>query len=52
MANQADIPSDLTNNDKALIFQILDGYLNSMMLYALLHGEQPHFMSLYVCADQ
>ncbi|KAK0217332.1 hypothetical protein EDD85DRAFT_961977 [Armillaria nabsnona] len=38
MANQADIPSDLTNNDKALIFQELDNNLNSVMLYALLHG--------------
>ncbi len=52
MSTQADIPSDLTNDTKALIFQVLDGIWNSMMLYALLHGEQPHFMSLYVCADQ
>lgn len=52
MANKADIPSDLTNDNKAFIFQVLDSYLNSIILYALLHGEQPHFMSLYVCADQ
>ncbi|PBK94907.1 hypothetical protein ARMGADRAFT_1029252 [Armillaria gallica] len=38
MANQADIPSDLTNNDKALIFQELDSYLNSQILYTLLYG--------------
>ncbi len=52
MLSQADIPSDLTNNDKVFLFQILDAWLNSTILYALLHGEQPHFMSLYVCADQ
>ncbi|PBK94913.1 hypothetical protein ARMGADRAFT_1029257 [Armillaria gallica] len=38
MANQADIPSDLTNDDKALIFQQFDSLLNSMILHALLHG--------------
>ena len=52
MANQADIPSDLTNDDKASIFQDLDANLNSMILYALLHGEQPCFVSSYVDADQ
>ncbi|KAK0467401.1 hypothetical protein IW261DRAFT_1598238 [Armillaria novae-zelandiae] len=35
---RVDIPSDLTDNDKASMFQDLDAYLNSMILYALLHG--------------
>ncbi|SJK98344.1 uncharacterized protein ARMOST_01609 [Armillaria ostoyae] len=35
---RADIPSDLTDDDKALLFQILDAQLNSTILYALLHG--------------
>ncbi|KAK0443381.1 uncharacterized protein EV420DRAFT_1028707 [Desarmillaria tabescens] len=38
MAIQADIPPDLTNEDKALMFQNLDDYLNSQILLALLHG--------------
>ncbi|KAK0480809.1 hypothetical protein IW261DRAFT_1419147 [Armillaria novae-zelandiae] len=38
MANQADIPSDLTDDDKAYILQSFDTVLNSMILYALLHG--------------
>ncbi|PBK81685.1 hypothetical protein ARMGADRAFT_1039188 [Armillaria gallica] len=38
MATQTDIPSELTNDDKALVFQILDTWLNSEILYALLHG--------------
>ncbi len=52
MSTQTDILSDLTNNDKALAFQILDAELNSMILYALLHGEQYHFVTLYVGDDQ
>ncbi len=46
------MPSDLTDTNKAIIFEILDANLNSMILGAQLHGEQSHFMSLYVCADQ
>ncbi|KAK0192483.1 hypothetical protein F5146DRAFT_999671 [Armillaria mellea] len=38
MSTQADILSDLTNNDKILVFQELDINLNSLILYALLHG--------------
>ncbi|KAK0458999.1 uncharacterized protein EV420DRAFT_344979 [Desarmillaria tabescens] len=38
MAIQADIPPDLTDEDKALVFQVLDVVLNSQILYALLHG--------------
>ncbi|PBK93554.1 hypothetical protein ARMGADRAFT_1165030 [Armillaria gallica] len=38
MAIQADIPPDLTNEDKAFVFQALDAYLNSNILLALLHG--------------
>ncbi|KAK0219977.1 hypothetical protein IW262DRAFT_992579 [Armillaria fumosa] len=33
-----DIPPDLTNDGKAIIFQYLDAQLNSGILYALLHG--------------
>ncbi|KAK0219981.1 hypothetical protein IW262DRAFT_1554463 [Armillaria fumosa] len=38
MATQTDIPSDLTDNDKAFLFQYLDAQLNSGILYALLHS--------------
>ncbi|PBK70880.1 hypothetical protein ARMSODRAFT_1017656 [Armillaria solidipes] len=38
MAAQTDIPSDLTDDDKALLFQFLDTWLNSGILYALLYG--------------
>ncbi|KAK0232326.1 hypothetical protein EDD85DRAFT_956165 [Armillaria nabsnona] len=38
MVTQIDIPSDLTNDYKAAIFQLLDANLNSTILYALLHG--------------
>ncbi|SJL18473.1 uncharacterized protein ARMOST_22062 [Armillaria ostoyae] len=38
MATQTDIPSDLTDGYKFYIFQILDAQLNSIILYALLHG--------------
>ncbi|PBK70855.1 hypothetical protein ARMSODRAFT_1017633 [Armillaria solidipes] len=38
MVTQTDIPSDLTDDDKAIVFQILDGQLNSGILYALLYG--------------
>ncbi len=40
MATQTDIPSDLTDDDKAAMFQKLDAALNSEILYALLYGEQ------------
>ncbi|SJL11382.1 uncharacterized protein ARMOST_14785 [Armillaria ostoyae] len=35
---EADIPSDLTDTNKAIIFQQLDAHLNSITLEALLHG--------------
>ncbi|KAK0192219.1 hypothetical protein F5146DRAFT_1135975 [Armillaria mellea] len=38
MAILTNISSDLTNDDKALIFQFLNAELNSGILYALLHG--------------
>ncbi|KAK0472719.1 hypothetical protein IW261DRAFT_1611415 [Armillaria novae-zelandiae] len=38
MATQTDIPSDLTDSDKAQMFQFLDIQLNSTILYTLLHG--------------
>ncbi|KAK0238230.1 hypothetical protein EDD85DRAFT_952409 [Armillaria nabsnona] len=38
MATQGDIPSDLTDDDKALLFRFLNVNLNSEILYALLHG--------------
>ncbi|PBK70810.1 hypothetical protein ARMSODRAFT_1033672 [Armillaria solidipes] len=38
MATQTDIPSDLTNDEKASVFQILDDELNSGIFYALLYG--------------
>ncbi|SJK98538.1 uncharacterized protein ARMOST_01806 [Armillaria ostoyae] len=38
MATQTDIPSDLTDDDKAYMFQVLDAELNSAILYTLLHG--------------
>ncbi|PBK98846.1 hypothetical protein ARMGADRAFT_1026728 [Armillaria gallica] len=39
MAPQTDIPSDLTDDQKAFMFQFLDAELNSEILYALLHDE-------------
>ncbi|PBK67626.1 hypothetical protein ARMSODRAFT_319538 [Armillaria solidipes] len=38
MVTQTDIPSDLTDDGKAFLFQNLDAQLNSAILYALLHG--------------
>ncbi|SJL18450.1 uncharacterized protein ARMOST_22039 [Armillaria ostoyae] len=38
MLTPADIPSHLTDDDKAFLFQVLDAMLNSMILDALLHG--------------
>ncbi|PBK76389.1 hypothetical protein ARMSODRAFT_1078534 [Armillaria solidipes] len=38
MAIQTNIPPDLTDIERALIFQILDAELNAKILYALLHG--------------
>ncbi|SJL18476.1 uncharacterized protein ARMOST_22065 [Armillaria ostoyae] len=38
MATQANIPLDLTDDEKAFIFLVLDTELNSLILYALLHG--------------
>ncbi|KAK0186518.1 hypothetical protein F5146DRAFT_1142892 [Armillaria mellea] len=38
MATQTDIPPDLTDDDKAFIFPLLDANLNSQILCALLHG--------------
>ncbi len=40
MAAQNNIsPPDLTDVDKAIIFQILDAELNSVIFYSLLSGE-------------
>ncbi|PBK59341.1 hypothetical protein ARMSODRAFT_1090854 [Armillaria solidipes] len=38
MAAQTNIPPDVTDPDKALIFHKLDTELNSVILYSLLHG--------------
>ncbi|PBK94604.1 hypothetical protein ARMGADRAFT_1097031 [Armillaria gallica] len=38
MATQTDIPSELTDDNKAFVFQLLDSWVNSIILYALLHG--------------
>ncbi|KAK0496352.1 hypothetical protein EDD18DRAFT_203325 [Armillaria luteobubalina] len=38
MPAQTDIPSALSDDDKAFIFQFLDAWLNTAILYALLHG--------------
>ncbi|SJK98317.1 uncharacterized protein ARMOST_01582 [Armillaria ostoyae] len=38
MATQTDIPSGITDDYKAYLFQFLDAQLNSTILYALLHG--------------
>ncbi|SJL02380.1 uncharacterized protein ARMOST_05707 [Armillaria ostoyae] len=38
MATKADIPLYLTDEDKAIVFQYLDDFLNSQFLLALLHG--------------
>ncbi|PBK93536.1 hypothetical protein ARMGADRAFT_127294 [Armillaria gallica] len=43
MASQTSLPPpDLTDADKATVFQILDATLNSMMLYSLLSGAYVH----------
>ncbi len=53
MATQTSLPSpDLTDADKATVFQILNATLNSMMLYSLLSGVYVHssrFRSLTMC---
>ncbi|KAK0454031.1 uncharacterized protein EV420DRAFT_1481753 [Desarmillaria tabescens] len=38
MATQTDIPPDLTSDGRTSLFQSLDVNLNSVILYALLHG--------------
>ncbi|PBK70850.1 hypothetical protein ARMSODRAFT_1083821 [Armillaria solidipes] len=38
MATQTDIPSSLTDDEKAAVFQLLDATLNSGILFALLYG--------------
>ncbi|KAK0238153.1 hypothetical protein EDD85DRAFT_936945 [Armillaria nabsnona] len=38
MTTQTNIPSDLTDDSKAVLFQFLDAQLTSTILYALLHG--------------
>ncbi len=45
MVTQKDIPSDLTDDDKAAMFQDLDGWLNSTIVYALLYGEHQCLVS-------
>ncbi|PBK70831.1 hypothetical protein ARMSODRAFT_1003358 [Armillaria solidipes] len=46
MANQTDIPSDLTDDDKAAVFQTLDASLNSTILYALFYGIYTGILSV------
>ncbi len=38
MATQTNIPSDLTDDVKAYIFQFIDAKLNSIIMYALSYG--------------
>lgn len=40
MAVQTDIPTDLTDADRAFMFQLLNAHLHSKMLYSLLHGAR------------
>ncbi|KAK0473676.1 hypothetical protein IW261DRAFT_1596200 [Armillaria novae-zelandiae] len=47
MAGLADIPSDLTDDYKALVFQYLDANLNSIILCALLHA-----MNIFTVASE
>ncbi len=49
MSTQADIPSNLTNDYKAFAFQYLDTTLNSIILEALLYGEQDHYVFICRC---
>ncbi len=51
MAPQTDIPSDLTDDQKAFMFQFLDAELNSEILYALLHGEHRCSVSRHIDVD-
>ncbi len=46
MAAQTNIPPDVTDSDKALIFYKLDTELNSVILYSLLHGMYIHSIPL------
>ncbi len=46
MAAQTNIPPDVTDPDKALIFHELDTELNSVILYSLLHGMYIHSIPL------
>ncbi len=45
MVTQTDIPSDLTDDSKAFLFQTNDAVLNSGILYALLHDEERRSVS-------
>ncbi len=51
MAAQTAILPDLTDDDKASIFQSLDAILNSGILYSLLHGGKQHSVSRHVSAN-
>lgn len=51
MAIQIDIPPDLTDEDKALAFQVNDIVLNSQIFYALLHGGQQCLLLGYASVD-
>ncbi|KAK0436057.1 uncharacterized protein EV420DRAFT_1770374 [Desarmillaria tabescens] len=46
MATQTDIPPDLSDSDKAFMFQFLDDQLNSSILFALLHGIYTGILSV------
>lgn len=45
MATQREIPPDLTDDEKSVLFKNLDAVLNSGILYALLHGEERRSVS-------
>ncbi len=52
MKSQADIPQDLTDDDKAFIFQFLDAELNSRVLYVLLYGGLQRLEPCHVGIDR
>ncbi len=53
MVTQTDIPSDLTDNDKAFIFQFLDSQLNSTfsMHYCMVSNNVQISMSQHIDVD-
>lgn len=49
MATPTSIPSDLTNDDKAFLFQLFDACLNSIILYSFLNGVYVQSNLKYLC---